>query len=179
MNSRSAILLAATLLFGATAVLAAPKAKPAKPSAIAAAGQPKTRPMTLTEARAAIDLLDDAYQTELHEVHMWYPIKTGQPVVAATLVRKVQEQMVAKGWPASRFLAVNATPMNPKHVPQDSFEKDAVEQIKGGAERVERVESGHLRVATLVPLTGGCASCHWVAGKESSKGAIVWNIPLK
>lgn len=181
--SRVSTATALGALFLATTCLAAPRvanrAQAHAAASTATASEPKTRAMTLEEARAAVTLLDEGYQTELEEIHRWYPIKSGQPVVAAAVVRRVQEQMVAKGWPRSRFLAVNASVMNPNHVPRDDFERGAVEKIREGAERVETIEKGRLRVATLVPMTGGCASCHWTPGTSGSKGAITWTIPLK
>ena len=135
--------------------------------------------MTLEEARTAARMLDDAYQITLREVHHWYPAGGGRSTVAATVVRQLQEVMARKGWPHSHFLGVNGILMNPDHRPGDEFEKQAVQAIKDGQDRVESVENGQFRVATAVSLGFGCSSCHWAAGSRTPRAAITWNIPVK
>lgn len=194
MNLRTRIAgvaVAALCASSSAALLAAPK-KPAARKPAARKPAPKTsRPapaspsamspaqMTPEEARRNVAMLDDAYQEILHAVHNWYPTKTGQPVVAATTVVELQKIMSEKGWPQSRFLAVNAIVMNPNHLPKDAFEKKAVEALKAGEQRVEAVEKGRLRVATVLPTGGGCFSCHWTDSKVGSRAAITWSIPVK
>ncbi|HEU4752597.1 MAG TPA: DUF3365 domain-containing protein [Armatimonadota bacterium] len=196
-GAAAAALLACLLVVTATAAprsrtrpaprKAAPvKPAPAKPAAVkgvtgipAVSGETPTRPMTLEEARTTVTLLDDAYNLLLQEVHAWYPNRTGQPIVAATTVRKIQEQMVRKGWPRSHFLAVNTLLMNPDHQAREAFDKAAVRKIAAGEARYEQIEGDRVRIATEVPLTGGCTSCHWSSGTRDGKAAITWSIPLK
>lgn len=162
-----------------SAALAAAPRKPAKKPATPAKAVSGTAAMTAEEARRSVAMLDDAYQEILHAVHNWYPTKTGQPKVAASTVIELQKIMTEKGWPQSRFLAVNAVVMNPNHVPKDTFEKDAVAALKQGKDRHEAVLDGRLRVVTVLPTGGGCFSCHWTDSKVGSRTAITWSIPLK
>ena len=176
MNPRMlpAILLACA--FGAAAAAAAPK-----PARVVKAASPAPKPeaMTLEQARTTVRMMDDAYQLLLHRIHDWYPNRGGRAVVAATVIRQVQEKVSRKGPARSRFLAVSGMLMNPDHRPNDAFERQAVTALKGGDEWYESVEKGQLRVATLVPLGGGCSSCHWSNAGHQSKAAISWVVPLK
>ncbi|MFN3648392.1 MAG: DUF3365 domain-containing protein [Armatimonadota bacterium] len=176
------------LLAGGSLAIAAPK-KPARKPAPKPARKPAPKPaakkpvpapkMTEEEARVAAAMLDDAYQLFLQEIHDWYPNRTGQPVVAAKVVRDVQQEMNRKGWPTTRFLAVNAIVMNPDHQPQDAFEKEAIKVIKMGAEDLERREGDRLRIAKPVSLGGGCFACHWAPNGEKSLAAISFEFPVK
>lgn len=159
---------ALSLLLAAPALLAAPRA-----------AKSKVPPLSEDEARRTAAMLDDAYQLWLQSIHDWYPTKAGQPVVAATVVRKLQEKMTAKGWPATRFVAVNGIVMNPNHLAKDAFEKEAVTALRSGKDRYEKVERGRLRVATVIPLGGGCFSCHWSDAKIGSRAALTFSIPVR
>jgi len=187
--------IAASLLttVGALAVSAAPGPSPQrrKPRATRKASVTKprvakrtvvstgpTRAMSLEEARTAVAMLGDAYDLLLDETHEVYHTRPSVPV-AATVVRKLQARMTELGWPRARFLAVNAVVMHPDHVPQDAFEKRTVQALRRGDERFEQVSDGQLRVSTVVPLGGSCASCHWTPSGQSPKAATTWMIPLR
>lgn len=165
----------------AAAVLAAPRRATAPRKAAArpvAAPAPavKTRALTAEEARLDVAMLGDAYDLLLQEIHSTYHTRPSVPV-AASVIRKVQERMAARGWPRARYLAVNAIVMHPDHVPRDAFEKRCVEKLSRQDEPIEETLDGRLRVATVVPLGGSCSSCHWSRDGQS-KAAISWNIPL-
>lgn len=123
-------------------------------------------------------MLDDAYQLLLEETHAAYPTRPGLPVAAA-VVHKLQDRMRELGWPEARFLAVNAIVMHPDHLPQDAFERRAIQTLRRSNERFEEVVDGQLRVATVVPTSGSCFSCHWAPAGQSSKAAITWKVPLR
>lgn len=152
-----------------------PQRKPAVSPAPAAG---PTRAMSLDEARTAVAMLGDAYDLLLDETHEVYHTRPNVPV-AATVIRKVQARMTELGWPRARFLAVNAVVMHPDHVPQDAFEKRTIQAIRRGDERFEQVTNNQLRVSTVVPLGGSCASCHWTPSGQSPKAATTWMIPLR
>jgi hypothetical protein len=169
LKSPQPLLILALAIAAGSALLAAPR----KPAPTAA------RP-ALTEAEARLDaaMLEDAYRITLQTVHERYPTGTGQPVVAAAVVRQLQARMTARGWPKSRFLAVNALVMNPEHRPEDAFERDAVTALRSGADRFEKVEGGRLRVASSLSLGGSCFRCHWSDARIGSRAAICFDIPL-
>jgi len=149
-----------------------------EPSRVRADASRATRSMTVEEARTAVAMLGDVYQLLLEQTHATYHNRPSDPV-AATVLRKLQTRMSELGWPRSRFLAVNAVVMHPDHVPRDAFERRAVEALRGREERVEQVIGGQLRVATVTPTSGRCASCHWTLPGQSSKAAITWTAPLR
>ena len=146
--------------------------------AVSAPVRPVAPPATMTreEALTAVAILDDAYSIILHEVHETYHHSPKTPV-AASVVRNLQRTMTAKGWPASRFLAVNAIAMRPDHLPRDEWERKAVAKLKSGRDqRLETQEPGVLRVATTMSLRGGCGSCHWSKDSMGARAAIAWKV---
>lgn len=169
LKSPQPFLILALALAGSSALLAAPRkavAPPARPA------------LTEEEARLDAQMLEDAYRITLQTVHERYPTGTGQPVVAAAVIRQLQAKMTEKGWPKSRFLAVNALVMNPEHRPEDAFERDAVTALRRGDYRYEKIEGGRLRVASSLSLGGSCFRCHWSDAKIGSRAAICFDIPL-
>lgn len=185
MNRRFWIATCLLTSFAALAVSAAPRPaasrrKPVAPTKKKPAQQAATatRPMTPEEARTAVAMLGDAYDLILEEAHSIYHTRPNVPV-AATVVRKVQAHMAKQGWPKARFLAVNAIVMHPDHVAKDDFERETVQTLKRSNERIEQVVEGNLRVATVVPLGGGCSSCHWTGSGTSAKAATTWSVPLR
>ncbi len=139
---------------------------------------PARKAYTEAEARQAVAMLDDAYQIILHETHRAYPTLPGRPV-AATVVRDVQKVMADRGWPQSRFLAVNALLMNPDHRAKDEFERQAIAALKTVERPMEQVQAGTLRAVTPLALGGNCSSCHWVSSGSAARAAITWSVPLK
>lgn len=134
--------------------------------------------MSLKEARRTIALLDRAYQSTLRQVHRRFPVGAGQPVVAAVAVRDIQREVSSSASLSSRFLAVGTKAMNPEHEPKDAFEREAAGELKRGARWVESLEDGRLRVATPVPLGGGCYPCHSTPGGGLTQAAISWSVPI-
>lgn len=169
VKSPQLLLIVALALTAGSALFAAPRK---------AAPTPARPALTEEEARLDAQMLEDAYRITLQTVHERYPTGTGQPVVAAAVVRQLQAKMTEKGWPKSRFLAVNALVMNPEHRPEDAFERDAVTALRSGADRFEKVEAGRLRVASSLSLGGSCFRCHWSDAKIGSRAAICFDIPL-
>jgi hypothetical protein len=125
-----------------------------------------------------VALLDDAYQIWLEEAHDVYHPRPNQPV-AAKIVRELQEKMGKLGWPQSQFLGVNTLVMHQDHQPEDAFERDAVRKLRDSDGRVEQISDGMMRVATAVPLPGGCGTCHWAEQGVIRRAAITWAVPIK
>jgi len=132
--------------------------------------------LTPKEARRTIALLDRTYQSALRQIHRRFPVGNGQPVVAAVAIRDVQREVGATMGLSSRFLAVGTKAMNPDHEPKDAFEREAAQELKRGARWVEAQEAGRLRVATTVPLGGGCFPCHSTPGGRPVQAAISWSV---
>ena len=116
--------------------------------------------MPVAEARRTVDMLNDLYVNSVVLTHNTY-VKGRGSVASAVVARQVFKAMGEKGWPQTRWLATTGRPFNPDSNPKDQFERDAVAALKKGQAKFERVESGTLRVATLVPLVDkSCQSCH-------------------
>lgn len=143
-----------------------------------AAAAPVRTVMTADEARMAVEMVGDAYDLLLEEIHETYHTRPSVPV-AATIIRKLHGKMTELGWPQARFLAVNAIVMHPDHVARDEFETQAIQALRRGDQRVEEMVDGQLRIATVVPLGGRCSSCHWTPGAGSSKAATTWKVTLR
>jgi len=171
--------LIGALILGAVAV-AAGQTPPAPVKAYAAPPLPdEPERMSLEEARRTIALLDRTYQSALRQIHRRFPVGNGQPVVAAVAVRDVQREVSSSTGLSSHFLAVGTKAMNPDHEPKDAFERQAVDELKRGARWVEAQDDGRLRVATVVPLGGGCFPCHSTPGGGTVQAAISWSVPVQ
>lgn len=150
----------------------------------AAAPAPAPKPgdsstgVSLEEARRSVEMLNEVYQLTLQEIHRRFPVDSGQPVVAALVIRDIQKRMNTRVGPQSRFLAVDLRAMNPDHAPKDAFEREAAEKLAAGARRWEVIENGRLRVATVVPLGGTCFPCHSTSTGGIGRAAISWTVPL-
>lgn len=139
---------------------------------------PKQARYTLAQARQTVNMLNDLYVTSVVETHGTY-VKDAGTVPAATVARHVFVAMEKKGWPKTRWLSTTGRPFNPEHNPKDAFEKDAVQALKGGKARFERVEGGNLRVATLVPLVDkSCQMCHTKDKVGDPIGGLAYTVPL-
>jgi len=133
---------------------------------------------TLPQARQTVNMLNDLYVTSVVETHGTY-VKDAGTVPAATVARHVFVAMGKKGWPKTRWLSTTGRPFNPEHNPKDQFEKDAVQALKSGKPRFERVENGNLRVATLVPLVDkSCQMCHTKDKVGDPIGGLAYTVPL-
>jgi hypothetical protein len=149
-----------------------PVAAPAvRPSA------PKAAPRTYSreEAATTVRLLADYYRINLLELHTAY-VTDGKPP-SATVLKRVFPAMEARGWPRTRWLAVNGQPVNPDNKPRDAFETAAARAVHHGAELYERVEGRTYRAA--LPFSGACLKCHWGDKPHDYVGGIAFVLPLK
>lgn len=179
MPRTSIAILIGALTLGAAAVAAGlPPAPPVKAYPAPPLPEEPER-MSLEEARRTIVLLDRTYQSALRQIHRRFPVGNGQPVVAAVAVRDVQREVSTSTALSSHFLAVGTKAMNPDHEPKDAFERQAVDELKRGARWVEAQDDGRLRVATIVPLGGGCFPCHSTPGGGTVQAAISWSVPVQ
>ena len=132
-------------------------------SLISAAEAQKDAPRprySLNQAKQVVSMLNDLYVNAVVVTHNTYVKDPGTPAAAA-MARRVFKAMEEKGWPTTRWISTTGRPMNPDAAPRDQFEKDAVDALKKGQARFERVEGEQLRVATLIPLVDkSCQICH-------------------
>jgi hypothetical protein len=135
--------------------------------------------MSLAQARQTVNMLNDLYVNSVVLTHGTY-VKDRATVPAATVARRVFVAMAEKGWPQTRWLATTGRPFNPDANPKDAFEREAVEALKKGQPRFEKIEDGKLRVATLVPLVDkSCQMCHTRDKVGDPIGGLVYTVPLE
>lgn len=134
--------------------------------------------MPLAQARQTVDMLNDLYVTTVVLTHGTYVKDRGTPA-AAVVARQVFDAMKGKGWPETRWLSTTGRPFNPDSKPKDSFEKEAAAALKQGKSRFEKIENGHLRVVTLVPLVDkSCQMCHTRDKVGDPIGGLAYKIRL-
>lgn len=167
--------LAQGLTWGAAAVAAA-----ATLPAWSAGKEPPIKPvaMSLTQARNAVEMLNDLYVNAVVITHSTY-VKDRSTPPAATPARRVFVAMAKKGWPETRWLATTGRPFNPDANPKDQFEKDAVAALNKGQARFERIEGDKLRIATLIPLVDkSCQMCHTKDNVGDPVGGLSYTVTL-
>lgn len=163
-----------------TLLVVAAVAVPVGSIATAQAQSAKTAqtPMPLAQARRTVAMLNDLYVTSVVGIHGTYVKDPGTPA-AAVVARQVFKSMAEKGWPETRWLNTTGRPFNPDSNPKDAFEKDAVEALKKGQAKFERVEKGELRVATLIPMVDkSCGMCHTKDKVGDPIGGLAYRVKL-
>lgn len=150
--------------------------------AMAAAAAEATKPepvrMSLAQARRTVTMLNDLYVSSVVQTHGTY-VKDAKATPATAVARRVFQSMEAKGWPSTRWLSTTSRPLNPDAAPKDDFEREAVEALKNGKPRYERVEAGKLRLAMLVTLSEeSCRMCHTQVRVKDPVGGLSYTVPL-
>jgi hypothetical protein len=175
------------LLLAATACLVSITSHlPAAPPEAGATGKetpvdPDKR-VTLERARERARLAGDIYTASLHMLHHHYFLRE-KSVVPARAMEDVFDQIHRDRHINARWISVNAKAMSIDHEPQSEFEKNAAKALAAGEDAFELVEGGRYRVATPIPLRGGCMHCHGSFGGSESKikhyAGLVIEIPIK
>ena len=175
------------LLLGATACLVSITSHlPAAPPDATAIGKespvdPDKR-VTLERARERAKLAGEIYAASLHMLHHHYFLRE-KSVVPARAMEDLFDQIRRDSHLSARWISVNAKAMSIDHEPQNEFEKNAARALAGGENAFELVEAGRYRVATSIPLRGGCMHCHGSFGGSESKirhyAGLVIEIPTR
>ncbi len=137
----------------------------------------------LEHARETVRILDDVYKTYIVLITSEY-VDNPSVLAAATLSKRVFEEMNKKGWHKTRLLDATGTPFNPENNPKDDFEREAIKAMHSGRnyfEKVEKIEGkNYLRAATSVhAVMKGCIACHPNRKFADLLGAISYGIPLE
>ncbi len=137
----------------------------------------------LEHAREKVRILDDVYKTYIVLITSEY-VDDPSVLPAATLSKRVFEEMNKKGWHKTRLLDATGTPFNPENNPKDDFEREAIKAMHSGRNYFERVEKiggkDYLRAATSVhAVMKGCIACHPDRKFGDLFGAISYGIPLE
>ena len=115
---------------------------------------------TLPQARRQAEILHASIHMTLQVVHdRYYREDEGLPIPAA-IMGDVFKEIETDQNIRLRWLAVEGQAMNTDHLPQDSFETEAVKSLKSGKEFHEQSENGLYRRAAPITLSSHCLKCH-------------------
>lgn len=115
---------------------------------------------TTQQARRQAEILHTSIHATLQVVHdRYYREDEGLPIPAA-IMGNVFKDLEAQQNVRLRWLAVEGQAMNTDHLPQDSFETEAVKSLKSGKEFHELTENGLYRRAAPITLSSHCLKCH-------------------
>jgi hypothetical protein len=157
-----------------------PAAPPAADGAAESEADAAAR-VPLEKARERAKLAGEIYTASLHMLHHHYFLRE-KSVVPARAMEDLFDQIRRDSHVTARWIAVNAKAMSIDHEPQTEFEKNAAQALTKGQESFELVEDGKYRVATPIPLRGGCMHCHGSFGGQSKIkhfAGLIIEIPTK
>ena len=114
--------------------------------------------------RREVRMLDDVYKTAVVLITTHY-VNDDDDLAAGSAAKALFAAIEEKGWHQVRLLDASGEPYSDENVVSDAFERDALEQLKEGAEFVDEVEvrdgQRYLRAATPIPLVlEKCIMCH-------------------
>ena len=182
---RSTWKILARLLLGTFALLCLSMALWAEPEN----GEKKSAKPTIEDkdrvsvevARDRAKLMHDIYSATLDAIHHRY-FHREKAVIPARAMEDIFAEMKLQSKSEARWIAVNLRAMSIDHEPETEFEKNAAREIASGKTEFETIEDGYYRRAGVIPLTGGCISCHEGSFKEPSKlpkyAGLVISIPI-
>ncbi len=152
--------------------------------ALAARAGDKVKPddAAVERTRTTVKMLDDLYKTAVVSITENY-VENQYQAPAAMVAKDIFKAMKGKAWHEARLIDTTGRPKNKENLPQNDFEKKAVEKLKSGAVYYEEVAEKDgkpvLRAATPVPVVmKQCTFCH--NKKEGALiGALVYEVPIK
>ena len=153
------------------------------PVTVASDGQEKDA--ALGRARREIKMLDDIYKSGIVTITQHY-VNDQQTIPAGTAFKKLFEAVEKKGWHRVRLVDATGEPYSDENVPEDDFEKKAIQELVAGKPYVDTVEVRegvrHLRAVTAIPVVfDKCIMCHDnYAGVPAGKaiGALSYTVPI-
>ncbi len=125
--------------------------------------------VSLATARDRMTLLEAVFLSTLDVMHRKY-FHGDRAVVPARAMEDVFEDVEANFGIEAHWIAVSLPAMNIDHDPVTAFEREAVRKLKSGQPSLEVVDSGNLRRAVAIPLSGGCLRCHDGSFRSSRSG---------
>lgn len=160
------LILAGTILAGVlSGLVPADEASPAQGVEKGLVTIPHT---TTAQARRQADILHTSIHATLQVVHdRYYREDEGLPIPAA-IMGDVFKELETQQNVTLRWLAVEGLAMNTDHLPQDSFETEAVKSLKSGRPYHEQSEGGLYRRAAPITLSSHCLKCHMPDRKSTN-----------
>ena len=159
-------MLSSTILAGGlSGFVPADEASPAEAGEKESVTIPRT---TTLQARRQAEILHTSIHSTLQVVHdRYYHEDEGLPIPAA-IMGDVFKELEAEQNVRLRWLAVEGLAMNTDHLPQDTFETEAVKALKSGKPFQEQSEDGLYRRAAPITLSSHCLKCHMPDRKSTN-----------
>jgi len=135
---------------------------------------------TTQQARRQAEILHTSIHSTLQVVHnRYYREDEGLPIPAA-IMGEVFKELETGEKVKLRWLAVEGLAMNTDHLPQDSFETEAVKSLKSGKPFHEQSEDGLYLRAAPITLSSHCLKCHMPDRKSTNdrKAGLIIAIPV-
>lgn len=137
-------------------------------------------PSTTQQARRQSEILHTSIHATLRVVHdRYYREDEGLPIPAA-IMGDVFKELETEQNVKLRWLAVEGLAMNTDHLPQDSFETEAVRLLKSGKPFHEQSENGLYRRAAPIRLSSHCLKCHMPDRKSTNDrtAGLIITVPV-
>jgi len=138
--------------------------------------------LSITEAKARVAILESVYLSTLHNVHRrYFNSNTDRLPVPSRVLEDVFFSVDQQHGTKSRWIAVNAPPMNLEHKPKDGFEMRAAKELARKT-RYEEVVDGVYYSSRSITLFASCQKCHLSALSQQNPGrrvaGLVVSLPL-
>lgn len=173
------LIFAAMMIAGSlSGFVPADEASPAKPRSQSTTEIPRA---TTQQARRQAEILHTSIHATLQVVHdRYYREDEGLPIPAA-IMGDVFKALETEQNVRLRWLAVDGLAMNTDHLPQDSFETEAVKSLKSGKPVHEQSENGLYRRAAPITLSSHCLKCHMPDRKSTNDrtAGLIIAIPVE
>jgi len=146
----------------------------------------QAREEAVERTRKQVRMLDDLYKTAVVLITTHY-VNESSSLPAGTAAIALFDAMKEKGWHDISLLDATGQPLVETNVPDDDFEKAALEKLKAGEswydEVVEQDGKTHLRAATPIPVVlEKCIMCHphyADAGEGEPIGLLSYIVPVE
>lgn len=146
----------------------------------ASASEESTPRVALEVARDRARLLHEVYASTLDVMHRRY-FHGDRAMVPARAMEDVFADMERQYQVEADWISVTLKAMSIDHIPETAFEKKAAQELKSGKTEVETIDAGYYRRAAVIPMTGGCISCHDGLFRQSTRkpfAGLVISIPV-
>jgi hypothetical protein len=137
--------------------------------------------VSVVVARDRAKIMHDIYAATLDMLHHRY-FQRDRAILPARAMEDVFAEIKKQSKVEAQWISVNTKAMNIDHEPKSEFEKKAATEIAAGKSAIEVVEGGYYRRARVIPLAGGCISCHVGFFQDATKTAkfagLVISVPV-
>lgn len=149
-------------------------------------GTEQQKDSAVERARKSVKMLDDVYKTAIVLITDKY-VHDEDDFSAGSAAIEWFDAISKKGWHEVRLLDATGDPYDEKNTARDSFDHEAIKQLKSGKSFYDRIEEKegkrYLRAATPVPVVmTKCMMCHphyADAKKGEPIGLLSYTMPIE